>query len=172
MGSALSTLMIIGLVIGIAATVFLYVKVMPRKNDGKLGSNFLQFLHDFFHFKHFYIEDILKFLFTLGTCVCIAVGFMLLFGRVEYYYYGYGSYGQSTFLYGLLLMAGGPFLLRITYELTMMLIMLVKNVSDINGKLKPGCHNAPAPEPAPEPVVQDVPAQDAPAAEDDNGAES
>lgn len=168
MGSALSTLMIIGIILGIAATVFLYVKVLPKKCDGNLNNKFLQFLHDFFHFKHLYIEEILKFLFTLATCLCIAVGFMLLFGRVEYYYYGFGSYGQSTFGYGLLIMVGGPILLRITYELTMMLVLLVKNVMDINGKLKAGCCKAepdvePAAPAAPEAPAEEAPAEEAPA---------
>ena len=132
----MDTLIIIGILLAIAATIVLYIKVMPKKYDGKLGNKFLQFLHDFFNFKTFYIEALTKFVFVLLTCACIFVGFLLLFGKIEYYGYFGATFEQSTFLYGLGLMILGPLVLRVTYEFVMMAILLVQNVIAINRKLK------------------------------------
>lgn len=151
----MDTLIIIGILLAVAATIFLYIKVMPKKYDGKLENKFLQFLHDFFHFKTFYIEALTKFVFVLLTCACIFVGFLLLFGKIEYYGYFGATFEQSTFLYGLGLMILGPLVLRVTYEFVMMAILLVQNVISINRKMKSPAGAAPSPAsaPTPEPVV-------------------
>ena len=51
----METLIAIGIVLAVAATVFICIRILPRKYDGNLGNKFLQFLHDFFNFKTFYI---------------------------------------------------------------------------------------------------------------------
>lgn len=132
----METLIIIGIVLAVAATVFICVRVLPKKYDGRLNSKFLQFLHDFFNFKTFYIEALTKFIFVLLTCLCIFVGFLLMFGKFEYYGYFGMTFTQSTFLYGLGIMLLGPLVLRVTYEFVMMAILLVQNVNDINRKMK------------------------------------
>ena len=151
----MDTLIIIGILLAIAATIVLYIKVMPKRYDGKLGNKFLQFLHDFFNFKTFYIEALTKFVFVLLTCACIFVGFLLLFGKIEYYGYFGATFEHSTFLYGLGLMILGPLVLRVTYEFVMMAILLVQNVISINRKMKSPAGAAPSPAsaPTPEPVV-------------------
>lgn len=132
----METLIIIGIVLAVAATIFICVRVLPKKYDGRLDSKFLQFLHDFFNFKTFYIEALTKFIFVLLTCLCIFVGFLLMFGKFEYYRYFGMTFTQSTFLYGLGIMLLGPLVLRVTYEFVMMAILLVQNVIDINRKMK------------------------------------
>lgn len=132
----METLIIIGIVLAVAATIFICVRVLPKKYDGRLDSKFLQFLHDFFNFKTFYIEALTKFIFVLLTCLCIFVGFLLMFGKFEYYGYFGMTFTQSTFLYGLGIMLLGPLVLRVTYEFVMMAILLVQNVIDINCKMK------------------------------------
>lgn len=132
----METLIIIGIVLAVAATIFICVRVLPKKYDGRLDSKFLQFLHDFFNFKTFYIEALTKFIFVLLTCLCIFVGFLLMFGKFEYYGYFGMTFTQSTFLYGLGIMLLGPLVLRVTYEFVMMVILLVQNVIDINRKMK------------------------------------
>ena len=163
----MDTLIIIGILLAIAATIFLYIKVMPKKYDGKLENKFLQFLHDFFHFKTFYIEALTKFVFVLLTCACIFVGFMLLFGKIEYYGYFGATIEQSTFLYGLCLMILGPLVLRVTYEFVMMAILLVQNVIAINRKMKAQASPfSPAPaekvQEAAEPKSSEITAEEAP----------
>lgn len=138
----METLIIIGIVLAVAATVFICVRVLPKKYDGRLNSKFLQFLHDFFNFKTFYIEALTKFIFVLLTCLCIFVGFLLMFGKFEYYGYFGMTFTQSTFLYGLGIMLLGPLVLRVTYEFVMMAILLVQNVIDINRKMKASAANA------------------------------
>lgn len=132
----METLIIIGIVLAVAATIFICVRVLPKRYDGRLDSKFLQFLHDFFNFKTFYIEALTKFIFVLLTCLCIFVGFLLMFGKFEYYGYFGMTFTQSTFLYGLGIMLLGPLVLRVTYEFVMMAILLVQNVIDINRKMK------------------------------------
>lgn len=132
----METLIIIGIVLAVAATIFICVRVLPKKYDGRPNSKFLQFLHDFFNFKTFYIEALTKFIFVLLTCLCIFVGFLLMFGKFEYYGYFGMTFTQSTFLYGLGIMLLGPLVLRVTYEFVMMAILLVQNVIDINRKMK------------------------------------
>ncbi len=132
----METLIIIGIVLAVAATIFICVRVLPKKYDGRLDSKFLQFMHDFFNFKTFYIEALTKFIFVLLTCLCIFVGFLLMFGKFEYYGYFGMTFTQSTFLYGLGIMLLGPLVLRVTYEFVMMAILLVQNVIDINRKMK------------------------------------
>ena len=138
----METLIIIGIVLAVAATIFICVRVLPKKYDGRLNSKFLQFLHDFFNFKTFYIEALTKFIFVLLTCLCIFVGFLLMFGKFEYYGYFGMTFTQSTFLYGLGIMLLGPLVLRVTYEFVMRAILLVQNVIDINRKMKASAANA------------------------------
>lgn len=138
----METLIIIGIVLAVAAAIFICVRVLPKKYDGRLNSKFLQFLHDFFNFKTFYIEALTKFIFVLLTCLCIFVGFLLMFGKFEYYGYFGMTFTQSTFLYGLGIMLLGPLVLRVTYEFVMMAILLVQNVIDINRKMKASAANA------------------------------
>lgn len=144
----METLIIIGIVLAVAATIFICVRVLPKKYDGRLDSKFLQFLHDFFNFKTFYIEALTKFIFVLLTCLCIFVGFLLMFGKFEYYGYFGMTFTQSTFLYGLGIMLLGPLVLRVTYEFVMMAILLVQNVIDINRKMKAPAATAAAVAPA------------------------
>lgn len=111
---------VLGVVCAIVLTVLLYVYVIPESKNGKLGK-FLQFLHDFFRFRKLYIEAILRFLYVLTTMLCICTGFFMLFGR--------------TFFAGLALMILGPVVVRLAYELVMLVIILVTNVIAINRKI-------------------------------------
>lgn len=122
--------LVLGIIGGIAAIVLLYIKVLPKSKDGNLNNKFLQFLHDYFHFKKLYIEAALKFLFICASVFVITIGFFLMFAHVSYW-----GYSQSYFLPGLLLVVLGPIALRISYEMLMMAILLVQNVIDINSKM-------------------------------------
>lgn len=112
---------IVAFILGLAATILLYVFVFPKSKEDKLPK-FFKFVKDFFGLKYLVIEKIAKFLYVLETLVIILTGFFLLFGR--------------TFLIGLLLMLLGPIVARLLYELFMLGILLVKNVMEINSKIK------------------------------------
>ena len=149
--AALHTFFTVLLIAGIAATmVLLCLKVLPKKLDGTFSSKLLQFLHDYFNFKNLYIEVVLKFIFTLATVACILAGVVGILeaicgffaGLVDAMDYGsrYFGYVTEAFFMSLLgsivLMVVGPVVLRLTYEFSMMFIMLVKNVMEINNKTK------------------------------------
>lgn len=112
---------IVGGILALAATILLYVLVFPKRKEGRLPG-FFAFLRNFFDVRYLIIEKIAKFIYVLNTMSFIFVGFFLLFGR--------------TFLIGLLCLVLGPIVCRITYELFMLTILLVKNVMEINGKIK------------------------------------
>ena len=98
----------IGMIATVAAIVLLYVKVLPKKYDGKLDNKYLQWLHNYFNFKRLYIEDILKFLFVVGTVMCVCFGFFMMFSVTETYF---GD--QSNFTTGLVLLIVGPILILV-----------------------------------------------------------
>ena len=118
---------IVGLIAALACTILLYVLVFPKSKEGKLNG-FFTFVRNFFGLKYLVIEKIATFIYVLETLACIFCGFFLLFGR--------------TFLAGLLLMILGPIVMRLFYELFMLVILLVKNVMEINAKLKGDSKNA------------------------------
>ena len=91
----------LGAILGLAATIYAYIKIMPRNLDGTFDKDILQKLHDFFHFKKLYLEEVLKFVYVLATITCVCVGAFMLLGYEESYSWYYGSSKESTFLYGL-----------------------------------------------------------------------
>ena len=126
----MSTVFILGGIAAVAVMIWLYAKVLPKKLDGTFEKEWHQKLHDFFHFKKLYLEEVLKFIYTLATVAVVCVGVFMLFG-----YTGWGRYKDSTFLYGLIMIVGGPISVRLAYEGIMMFILLVKNTMEINNKL-------------------------------------
>ena len=126
--------LIIGAVSALICSIVLFVLVMPKSRDGQLP-RFWQVVHNYFHFKQLFVEAALKFLFAFFTFFCIVCGFFLLFCSTEVRY-GFYYTDRSLALYGLGLMLLGPLVLRLVYEVTMMFVLLVQNVIDINKKLK------------------------------------
>ena len=157
---------IIASVAGLVLTILAYVFIMPKKKDGKFTNAFSQWMHDFFHFKRLFIEDVLKFCYILATVTCVCMGVLYLIGMESYGYYG----SRSTFLQGFLMLLLGPILLRLFYEMGIMAILLVSNVIEINKKMgplhgeeKPAAPVAPVKPVAPvqQPVAPVAPAQPA-----------
>ena len=137
----------------IAATVLLAIKVLPAKKDGTFSKKLVQHAHNYFNFKQLYLEKILKILFTFLTITCIIGGvftatlgnFIQFIGNIsdalKYDVYDYMSkYIWKTLgnnvLIGLAITVLGPIALRLVYEMLMMFVLLVKNVIEINGKMK------------------------------------
>lgn len=121
---------IIAGVFAIVATVLAFVFIVPEKKRSQLNS-FGKFLHDTVNFKFLIVEKILQALYIFLTAFVILLGFVMLF-YVQDYYYRTVWYGG----YGILLMILGPIAIRLVYEFLMMAILLVKNVIQINSKLK------------------------------------
>lgn len=150
--------LIVGLVVSIVVTVLLCVKVLPAKFDGTFAKKGLQKLHDYFNFKKLYLETILKVLFTFLSITSVVGGVLIAtvgnilqvisnivraakYEYLDYYLERFGDWvlpqiGRN-FLIGLALVVLAPIVLRLVYETIIMFILLVKNVIDINNKLKP-----------------------------------
>lgn len=144
----------LGAVAGLVLTILLYIKVMPKKMDGNFANKKLQLLHDFFHFKKLYLEEVLRFSYVLATVSTVCIGALTMLSYTETYSFSYYSgattHKESNFLAGLLIVVLGPIALRLAYEGLMMFILLVKNTIEINNKLG-------APKKAEEPVAPVAP---------------
>lgn len=125
---------VLALVFAIAATVLAYIFLVPEKKYAKLNK-FGKFLHNMLNFKTLIIEKILQALYIFSTAFIILLGFFMLFyvERYGYYYYSYTKWYGG---YGIMLMLFGPIVIRLLYEFGMMFILLIKNVIQINNKLK------------------------------------
>ena len=122
-GGSGGTLTIIAVVLAIIAAIALMIFVAPEsKREQYKNNKAFVFINDLLNFKALLIDKILKFLYILCTCLVIFVGFFNLFVK-------------GGFLSGLLTMLIGPFVVRIVYEMLMLLILLVRNVIQINKKM-------------------------------------
>ena len=129
-------MLFIAAVATIALTILAYKFIIPEKRRTKLNK-LGQFISDVFNFKFLIIEKILQFFYVLCTIACVCGGLSMLLGISVYY----SSYSEKLYtdwygIYGLLIAIVGPFVIRLAYEGIMMFILLVKNVMQINKKLK------------------------------------
>lgn len=126
-GAAASTAFsVLSLILAIVATVLAFVFFVPEKRREKLNA-FGKFIHDTCNFKYLIVEKLLQALYIFATAFVILNGFFMLFQT---------TYGHWLGGYGLLTMIIGPIVIRLVYELLMMMVLLVKNVIAINNKLK------------------------------------
>lgn len=117
--------LIISIVAAFIATILLFILVLPDKKRANLNG-FFKGIADIFNFRTLLIEKIVKFLYTFTTISAVLFGFFMLFMQ---------EFGRSLALYGLLVMFISPIAIRLMFEITMMAILLVKNVIEINNKL-------------------------------------
>ena len=125
---ALGAVAFIGAVV---LTVLVFVLLLSRKKrDGLKG--FWAKVADFFSFKHLYIEKFIQAIYIFTTFLFELMGFLMLF-RTYTDWYGDTHWMGGR---GLLIMIFSPIVIRLMYELVMMSVLLVKNVIQINSKLK------------------------------------
>ena len=118
--------MVAAIILAIAATVLAFIFIVPEKKREKLNA-FGKFLHDTCNFKYLVVEKLLQAIYIFLTAYFILQGFFMLFQT---------SYGTWLGGAGLAIMIISPIVLRLIYELLMMMVILVKNVIMINKKLK------------------------------------
>lgn len=123
--------LIIAVVLAIAATVLAFIFIVPEKRREKLNA-FGKFLHDLCSFKFLVVEKILQALYIFSTAFIILYGVLQLFNVQRDYWTGESRWMGGT---GLLCIIVGPIAVRLSYELMMMAVLLVKNVISINHKL-------------------------------------
>ncbi len=108
---------IIAGILAIIGGILLYFLFVKSKTEPK--GKFAKWLKDFLSFRIMWIEPILKvayYILTIGT-ILVSFGFL-----------GYGVNGVLMFFITLI---GGPIVIRIGYEATMMFIMIWRNTQDI-----------------------------------------
>ena len=133
----LPMLALIVMIAGGLALYFLFVR-KPNHYQGATAK-----LHDIFTFRTFFTERLLRALYCI-TVVAIAVySVMLLF---------------SQFFFALVFFVCGNLIARIVYEYALLLLVLCRNVQEINRKMGP---LPDAPE-QPHPPVQGTPASEQP----------
>lgn len=126
--SGVSTILtILTIILALSATVLAFIFIIPDKKRASL-KGILRLLHDIFNFKFMIIEKIFQFLYVFATAYAIVSGFFELFS--------FDWYGNWTGYTGFLTMILGPIIIRIVYELVMLALIAVKNIIQINNKLK------------------------------------
>ena len=123
--------LVIALVLAVVATVLAFIFLVPEKRREKLNA-FGKCLHDALNFKYLIVEKVLQALYIFATAFVILYGVLQLF-NVQQSYWGGGATWMGG--RGLLLIILGPIAVRLSYELMMMAVLLVKNVMEINRKL-------------------------------------
>ncbi len=128
--AALGAFSVVAIILAVAATVLAFIFIVPEKKREKLGT-FGKFVHDTVNFKYLIVEKILQALYIFATAYTILCGFFMLFMTTT-------TWTGTRWLggWGILLMLLGPIVIRLLYELLMMAVLLVKNVIEINGKLR------------------------------------
>lgn len=118
---------IISALVSLVCSILVWALVMPEKKRPTLNA-FFTFVSDVFNFRSLLIEKILKFTYLLLTLFAILFGFCAFIVSISI------NDGRAA-LIGLLVMILGPIALRLIYELSMMAVLLVKNVIEINNKM-------------------------------------
>ena len=143
------------LIVALILTLVVFFGVMPKWRDGTFGNKFVQFVHDYFNFKKIYIESVLKFIFVFATIMAILGGIYLMFMPA---FDDWIDFTFEGFLVSLAVIILSPIIIRLIYESTMMFILLVKNVLELNNKTKdqnkPAAPQAPAYQQAPQQQYQ------------------
>ncbi len=120
---------ILGILSAIAATVLAFIFILPEKKKAALPA-VLQKIADILDFRTLFLEKIVKALYLFLTFACLCIGLFMLIS-VNYGFYTDMWMGGI----GLLTMIVGPIVVRILFEITMLFILLVQNVMEINKKL-------------------------------------
>ena len=126
-GATSAIFTVLSVIFALAATVLAFIFIIPEKKRASL-KGIGRLLHDIFNFKFMIIEKIFQFFYVFATAYAIVEGFFGLFS--------FDWYGNWTGYTGFLTMILGPIIIRIAYELVMLALIAVKNIIQINNKLK------------------------------------
>ena len=109
--------MIIAGILAVIGGILVYFLFVKAKTEPK--GKFTKWLKDFLSFKIMWIEPILKVVYYIATIFVILFSFSFL---------ALGGVGVLSFFMCLIF---GPIIVRLTYEMTMMFIMIWRNTRDI-----------------------------------------
>ena len=104
--------------LAVVGGIVLYFTYLRKSNDQKF-KGFLGWMYDFLSFKKLFIEDFLKIIY-----ICLTI-FVILFS--------FAAIG-TNFVSFLVLLIGGPIVLRITFELILVTLLICRNTTVIANK--------------------------------------
>ncbi len=117
--SSLSIWAIVAFVIAIIGGIVLYYLFV--NSDKKVNNKFLDICKNFLSFKKMLIEDILKIIYIVLAIFITLVSFEMI---------------TSSFFGFILTLVFGNLVLRVVFESALILIMIWKNTTEINKKIK------------------------------------
>ena len=120
MSSGNSIWVIISVVIAIIGGIALYFTFLSKKNEGKF-TGFWGWVYDFLTFKKMVIEHILKIVYLIVAIFITLSSFAMI---------------SASFLAFLLYLVLGNLIARIAYELFLVVLIICRNTTDINKKMK------------------------------------
>ena len=114
-----SVWVIIAAVLAVVGGIVVYFTFLSKKNEGKF-TGFLGWLYDFLTFKKMVIENILKILYLIIAAFITLSSFALI---------------SSSFLAFLAYLLLANLLVRIIYELFLVVLIICRNTTEINKKM-------------------------------------
>ena len=114
-----SVWIIISAVVAVIGGIVLYFTFLAKKNEGKY-TGFLGWMYDFLTFKKMVIENILKIIYLIAASFITLASFAVI---------------SSSFLSFILVLVLGNLIVRITYELFLVVLIICRNTTDISKKL-------------------------------------
>lgn len=111
---------IISVVVAIVGGVALYFTFLNKNNENKF-KGFLANLYNYLNFKVFIVDHLFRILYIINAILLTLISFVFI---------------KQSFLAFILILIVGNIVLRIMYELGLLIFELFRNVKEINGKLK------------------------------------
>ena len=111
---------ILSAILAVVGGILVYFLFLSKKNEGKF-TGFLGWLYDFLSFKKMFLETLLKITYLIVAIFITLSAFSMI---------------SMSFIGFLLYLVFGNLIARIAYEFSLILLVICRNTSDINKKLK------------------------------------
>lgn len=111
---------VIALVLAIIGGILVYFMFLKKDNENKF-TGFLKYLYEFLSFKKMWLETILKVSYLIFTIYISLMSFELI---------------STSFMLFIIMFVLGNITLRLVYELSLLLLTICRNTTEINKKLK------------------------------------
>ena len=115
-----TTWMIVAFILAVVGGILTYFLFLKKDNENKF-TGFVNYLYEFLSFKKMWLETILKVSYLILTIYITLMSFELI---------------SKSFIAFLLTLVFGNIILRVVYELSLILLTICRNTTEINKKLK------------------------------------
>lgn len=114
------TWMAIALLLAVIGGILIYFLFLKKENENKY-TGFVKYLYEFLSFKKMWLETILKVSYLILAIYITLTSFELI---------------GNSFMAFVLTLVFGNIILRVVYELSLLLLTICRNTTEINKKLK------------------------------------